>query len=54
MITFKQWLKGVGKYDLACIAGGGLIGWVFGGSNGILVGALVGSLIGVTYAMWQI
>jgi hypothetical protein len=50
MATWKEWLKGVGKYDLACIASGGLIGLAVGGSTGGLIGLLVGTMVGLIYA----
>ena len=53
MITFKQWLKGVGKYDLVCITNCGLIGWIAGGAYGALIGLMAGTLASLAYVIVQ-
>ena len=51
MTSFKQWLKGVGKYDLVCITNCGLIGWIAGGAYGALIGLMVCTLVDLTYVI---
>ena len=51
MTTFKHWLKGIGKYCLAIIASGGIIGWLVGGSNGLLLGLAIAAVAQATYAV---
>ena len=50
-MNFKEWLYGIGKYDILCIIGGMLMGGWLWGYDGAIIGTLLGALVGLIAVM---